>query len=55
MYLTPGVWFRVMGVQAGRRITVLRLASIVRAQQFKANFSISVKLISAAATMCFEH
>lgn len=52
---TPGVWMRVMGVLAGGRIRVHRLASIiVRAQHFKANFSVTVKLISESTALCFD-
>lgn len=52
---TPGVCIRVMGVLAGGRIRVHGLASIiVRAQHFKANFSITVKLISESTALCFD-
>lgn len=52
---TPGVWMRVMGVLAGGRIRVHRLASIiVSAQHFKANFSVTVKLISESTALCFD-
>lgn len=56
MYPTLGVWIRVMGVPAGGRITVHGVACIIeRAQHFKANFSITVTLISAAAILCFDY
>lgn len=52
---TPGVWIRVMGVLAGGRIRVHGLASIiVRAQHFKANFSVTVKMIFDSAALCFD-
>lgn len=46
-----------MGVLAGGRITVHGVACslIVRAQHFKANFSITVTVISATAIMCFDY
>ncbi len=56
MYPTLGVRIRVMGMLAGGRVTVHGVACIiVRAQHFKANFSITVTLISAAATLCFDY
>lgn len=55
MYVTPGVWIGVMGVLAGGRIAVHGAACALRAQHFKANFSITVTLISAAAILCFDY
>lgn len=55
MYSTPGVRIRFMGVLAGGRITVHGASCVVvRAQHFKANFSITVTLISSAAILCFD-
>ncbi len=55
MYPALEVWIRVIGVLAGGRITPHGGACIiVRAQRFKANFSITVTLISAASILFFD-